>query len=89
MISELFTYIFLILGVFIPIVIWAYMFCFIDGSSLNRKRFLYGICAGGIATLPVIYLEKFTDILQIPFLNVFETVYFLSSPFSYFLFPFF
>ncbi len=54
---QFFSYVFISVGLFIPIVIWAYVFTFIDGSSLAKKRSLFGILAGVVSVIPILYME--------------------------------
>jgi hypothetical protein len=41
--KDIFFYIALALISFFPIVIWAYIFSYIDDNPLNKKRFFVGV----------------------------------------------
>jgi len=83
MISEIFTYIFLGIGIFIPIILWSYIFSFVDNSLLNKKRFLYGVLAWGISVIPILYMDNLLSYLQLKDLSVFKNIYILLDIHSY------
>lgn len=58
---EIFSLIPIILITFFPILIWGYIFSYLDNSPLSGKRFAIGIIAGSISVLPVLFM---TDILS-------------------------
>lgn len=65
----------------IPILLWGYFFSFADRQAANKKRFLFGILAGAIATFPILWLEKFYQ--NISDINIFSQLHGLSSMYSY------
>ncbi len=75
---------FIVIITFIPILLWWYIFSSFWNQQLNRKRFLAWIIGWAVSVLPILYLEKFIDKLNLWFLNVFyfvENIW--SSPFSF------
>jgi len=58
----------------IPILLWGYLFSYIDNSNLNRLRFFSGIIAWGISVLPILYMDKVIAYFWSLNLNVFESV---------------
>lgn len=80
--STIFIYILLALLSFVPIVIWAYSFSFIDNNPLNRKRFLFGTLAWILSVFPILNMERIIDFLQIKFLNAFWFAHEITDFFS-------
>ncbi|MDD3646132.1 MAG: PrsW family glutamic-type intramembrane protease [Candidatus Gracilibacteria bacterium] len=66
----------------IPIVIWAYIFSYIDDSSLNKKRFLVGVIGGGLSVLPILYMDKIVSLINFEYLNTFAFAYRVRDFFS-------
>ncbi len=60
----------------IPILLWWFIFSYINGEGLNRKRFLIGIIAWVLGVLPILYMEKIYSFIKLNFLNIF---YYLES----------
>ncbi|MCD5380713.1 PrsW family intramembrane metalloprotease [Candidatus Gracilibacteria bacterium] len=58
----------------IPIVIWGYIFSYIDSSELSRKRFVVGLIGGAISVVPILFLDKLLESPGFSFLNIFEKV---------------
>lgn len=61
----LFNILFIWIMVLIPILLWAYIFSYLDNSNLNAKRFIVWIISWSASVLPVLYLQ---DIMK--FLNL-------------------
>lgn len=76
MIENIFIYIILTLISFFPIVIWAYIFSYIDDNPLNKKRFFIGILWWALAVVPILHLDKILEIIDFKYLNIF---YFASQ----------
>lgn len=57
---------------FLPIVFWGYIFSYIDSTLANRRRFFFGIIAGGISTLPILLLGKYG--WELKGINIFATI---------------
>ncbi len=58
----------------IPIVIWGYIFSYIDSSELSRKRFVVGLIGWAISVVPILFLDKLLESPGFSFLNIFEKV---------------
>lgn len=57
----------------LPIIIWAYIFSYIDWDRLNKQRFIVGILAWIISVLPIIYFEQIFSFLNLSFiLKIFQ-----------------
>ena len=76
MLENIFIYIILALISFFPIVIWAYIFSYIDDNPLNKKRFFVGVLWWAIAVVPILHMDKILEILDFKYLNIF---YFVSE----------
>jgi RsiW-degrading membrane proteinase PrsW (M82 family) len=76
MLENIFIYIILALISFFPIVIWAYIFSYIDDSPLNKKRFFLGVVWWALAVVPILHMDKILDIIDFKYLNIF---YFASQ----------
>jgi len=59
---------------FIPMVIWVYIFSYLDNSLLNARRFLAGMVAGGLSVVPVLYLEDILKILWLQNWSIFSMI---------------
>ncbi len=83
MFETIFIYIFLILISFFPIVIWAYIFSYVDNNPLNKKRFLVWVIGWALSVLPILYMDKIIALFDISYLNTFyyisQVKWFLSS----------
>lgn len=58
----------------IPIVIWGYIFSYIDWVELSRKRFIVGLIWWIISVVPIITMWKYLENSNFNFLNIFEKV---------------
>ena len=76
MLENTFIYIILALISFFPIVIWAYIFSYIDDNPLNKKRFFVGIIWWALAVVPILYMDRIIEIINFKYLNIF---YFVSQ----------
>lgn len=81
--KELIIYLLIALISFFPIIIWAYVFSYIDNNSISRKRFLFWVLWWWISVLPILYFDKMIDFFDLKMINVFSFIYdikdFLSS----------
>ncbi len=67
------TLFFISLIALLPIIIWAYIFSYIDWDRLNRSRFIIGIFAWLIGVLPIVFFEQIFSFLKISsILNIFQ-----------------
>ena len=76
MLENIFIYIILAIISFFPIVIWAYIFSYIDDNPLNKKRFFIWVLWWALAVVPILHMDKILDILNFKYLNIF---YFASE----------
>lgn len=76
MLENIFIYIILASISFFPIVIWAYIFSYIDDNPLNKKRFFIGVIWWALAVVPILHMDKILEIINLKYLNVF---YFASN----------
>ncbi len=76
MFLNIVIYIILFLISFFPIVIWAYIFSYIDDNPINKKRFFVWILWWILSVVPILYLDKFLYVLDFKYLNVF---YYISE----------
>lgn len=74
--KDIFIYIALALISFFPIVIWAYIFSYIDDNPLNKKRFFVWVLWWGLSVIPILHMEKILNIINIEYFNTF---YFASQ----------
>lgn len=74
MLTDIFIYILLALISFFPIVIWAYIFSYIDANPLNKKRFIVWVLWWALSVIPILYLDKFLNIFNFKILNIFYYV---------------
>lgn len=72
--QDIFIYIILGLISFFPIVIWAYIFSYIDDNPLNKKRFFIGVIWWALAVVPILYLDKILEIFDFKYLNIFHYI---------------
>lgn len=66
----------LIIITFIPILLWGYIFSYLDNNKLNRKRFFFWILAWWLSVVPILYLENIVNFSWIDILNIF---YYISD----------
>lgn len=59
---------------FVPILIWAYIFSYLDNSKLSSHRFLAWIFAGWISVVPVLYLEQILKIIWLSNFNIINSI---------------
>jgi len=69
---------------FIPMVIWGYVFSYLDNSTLNARRFLAGMVAGGISVIPVLYIEDILRYIGLEKWSVFSFIEWISTTSSWF-----
>ena len=71
MLENILIYIILALISFFPIVIWAYVFSYIDDNPLNKKRFLIGVIWWILSVVPILNMDKILDVIDFKYLNAF------------------
>ena len=67
---------------FIPILIWAYTFAYIDQNPLNKKRFFIWVFGWVLSVFPILYLWKIIDFFWAHYLNIFHFIYEVRDFFS-------
>ncbi len=82
MIQTAIIYLLLTLISFFPIVIWAYIFSYIDDNPINKKRFYVGLIGWVLSVVPILYMDKILEIINIKYLNIFYFISEISSIFS-------
>ena len=82
MIETIFSIIWISIISLIPIVIWGYIFSYIDWVELSRKRFIVGIIWWLIAVIPIFSMWKFLESSWFNILNIFEKSTKISNIFS-------
>lgn len=73
--GNIFSIIIISVIAFIPILIWAYIFSYLDNSELNSRRFLAWIFAWAISVIPVLYLEKILALAWIENFNIINNIW--------------
>lgn len=79
MLGDIVIYIIIILIALIPVVLWGYLFSYLDERPNNNSRFFVGIFAGILAVPPILYLEQISQLVQLPILNTFLYLRDISS----------
>lgn len=74
--KDIFFYIVLAMISFFPIVLWAYIFSYIDDNPLNKKRFFVWVLWWALSVVPILHMEKILDVINIQYFNTF---YFASE----------
>lgn len=68
---ELLSLIPIIIIAFLPILIWGYVFSYLDNSPLGARRFGLGIIAGAISVVPVLFMSDIMKLGGLASLNIF------------------
>jgi RsiW-degrading membrane proteinase PrsW (M82 family) len=76
MLNTILLYTWLTLLSFFPIVIWAYIFSYIDNDNINKKRFFIWIIWWALSVVPILYMDRLLEIINVKYLNIF---YFISN----------
>lgn len=88
MITTFFTYIVLSVICLFPIVIWGYIFSYIDNDSINKQRFSMWILWWALSVFPILYMDKLLSIFRLDYLNIFYFVHKITWFFSALQFQF-
>jgi RsiW-degrading membrane proteinase PrsW (M82 family) len=86
MFSDIIIYIILAMISFFPIVIWAYIFSYIDDNAINKKRFFVWILWWALSVIPILYLDNILDVFNFQYINIFYYVSQIKSLFTSFEF---
>ncbi len=68
---EVLSLIPIIIITFVPILIWGYIFSYLDNSNLSAQRFGIGILAGALSVVPVLFLSDMMSFVNMTHLNIF------------------
>jgi len=79
MISKAIIYLCLTLISLFPMVIWAYIFSYIDENPINKKRFIIGLFWWWLSVFPILYMDKILEYLNIGYLNIFNFISKISN----------
>ncbi len=79
MIEKIITIILLSFISLIPILIWGYVFSYIDNTKFNKTRFFVWIFWWGISVIPILYLDKIIENSSFSILNIFHYISKLNS----------
>ncbi|MDD2487420.1 MAG: PrsW family glutamic-type intramembrane protease [Candidatus Gracilibacteria bacterium] len=74
MVSDIFRIFFIGIFCLFPILIWGYIFSYIDNSDFHSRRFVSGIIAGAFSVVPVLYLENILRFFGLNDINIFSLV---------------
>ena len=80
--DNLFLYLLIWFISFFPILVWGYIFSYIDNDSLNKKRFFVGLLAWAVSVFPILYMEKILEIVDFKYLNTFYFAYEIKDFFT-------
>ncbi len=67
---------------FIPVLLWGYLFAYIDDTPVWNTRFLAGVFGWMLAVIPVLYIWEIAELTGIKYLNSFLLLENISSIFS-------
>lgn len=68
---EIFSLIPIIIITFFPILLWGYIFSYLDNSPLGARRFGLGILAGAISVVPVLFMKDIMTFTGFESFNIF------------------
>lgn len=68
---EIFSLIPIIIITFLPILVWGYIFSYLDNSPLWARRFGLGIIAGAISVVPVLFMSEIMTFVNLIHWNIF------------------
>lgn len=74
MITDIWIYILLALISFLPIVVWGYIFSYVDDNPLNKRRFGVGIIGWILSVIPILYFDRLLWVFDFKYLNTFAFV---------------
>jgi len=83
MLIDILLYAILGIFLFIPIVVWSYIFTSINESVFHKRTFLVWIIIGGFSVLPILYFDQIISWLWFSGLTIFGTLHGLGDMSSY------
>jgi len=75
MIDQILIIILLAIISLFPIVLWAYVFSYVDNNPINKKRFLIGVLWWVLSVFPILYMDKVISVFSFEYLNIFKYIY--------------
>lgn len=84
MIEIFFTILIIAIISFLPIVLWGYIFSYIDESLASRRRFLLWVLAWAVSVVPVLYFDTVLWWVSLEDFNAFYFAYNYGSIGSFF-----
>ena len=84
MFEAIITLIIILFFTSIPILLWGYIFSYIEWWKLSRKRFILGLCGGAISVIPILFIDVLLESPWFNILNIFSKITEVYS-FSWFL----
>jgi len=64
---------------FIPVLLWGYLFAYIDDTPVWNTRFLAGVFGWILAVIPVLYIDQIAKLTWLDYLNSFSLLSNISS----------
>ncbi|MDD2917157.1 MAG: PrsW family glutamic-type intramembrane protease [Candidatus Gracilibacteria bacterium] len=61
----------IIIITFLPILIWGYIFSYLDNSPLGARRFGIGILAGSLSVIPILFMQDILAFVRFESWNIF------------------
>lgn len=77
---ELLSFIPIAIISFLPILLWGYIFSYLDNSPLGARRFGLGIIAGVLSVVPVLFMGDIMTLANLANWNIFPLLLHTDSP---------
>ena len=68
---QFFSLIPIVIIAFLPILLWGYIFSYLDNSPLGGRRFGLGVIAGAISVVPVLFMNDILSFADLGNRNIF------------------
>lgn len=81
MIGEVLPFLLALVAAFVPVLLWAYAFSYIEAEKLSVQRFFLGIFVGSVAVVPVAFMQEILSALSLAKYNIFLLISAGNSPF--------
>lgn len=65
---------------FLPILLWGYIFSYLDSSPLGARRFGLGIIAGALSVVPVLFMSDIMTLVNLTTWNIFPLLLHGGNP---------
>ncbi len=73
-IIGIFNIIMIFIIALIPIMVWAYIFSYMDNTQLNARRFIIWMIAWSFSVIPVLYIEEILNYFWLEQFNIFSLI---------------